>query len=225
MKKKKKLLYFCCNICILLLSLISLIYSILSVTLSLNGAKSIYIIANKDYENCFGEKYTHEDSYFTDITCMKMEIATDTITKAAEYKEQYFDDSSHVDSYTILSNGLSEIQAYNKAIDYKDSIFPLPDSCNVLYSSLNYMIYGSNALLIDIINFTDNQDLLSLAADKDIQEIHLMAKMSSALAINLNKQIDFHKYIILMNFLVIIGTLVNMYRLKKRKKRIRNKSI
>lgn len=242
MKKLKlsKALYICCNICLIAISVISILYSITSLILSNNDAKTIFNMVNKDYEACFGKKYVHEDTYFTDITCMKMKITSTIITKSAGLKNQYYDsiqtgrdtdsaarssnsNNRESEAVIILKDALSDIQDYNKAIPYKKHSLLLLNNSNSLYSALNYMIYGNDALLKDTINFINDKEALSLATEKDIQEIHVMANMSKNIVLNLDKHIYFYKYTILAGLLLLLGACINIYRINARKKKYRRK--
>jgi hypothetical protein len=176
-------------------------------------AKTVYNSVSRDYEACFGKRYLPEGTYFTNISCMKMEIATDIIKKSSEFKKQYIEAKTQ----EKLKAALSDMQEYNKPILYKKAFIPLLSYGKSLYSSLNYMTYAGNALLMDINNFITDQEALSLAADKDIQQIHVMAAISADLALNVNKQMYHCLFILLAGFLTLLGTGVNIYRLRKRK--------
>lgn len=244
MKKLRlsRVLYTCCNVSLILLSVCSITYSIISLIISRSEVKTIFNTVNKDYEACFGKKYVHEESYFTDITCMKMEIASDIINKSANLKNQYIDkindelgieetngsselNINESESFTNLLDSLSNIQSYNKPIQYKESSLPLLSNSSSLYTSLNYMTYGSDALLIDIANFIIDQEALTLTTDKDVQEIRVMANMSTNIVLNLNKQIYFYKFSILVSLIFLLGTCVNIYRIRTYKYRGKRKHI
>lgn len=215
MKKMKVsgILNNCCNVCLLVLAAAAITYSAFSLLISTKEAKSVYNLVEQDYEACFGKNYLPEGTYFTNITCMKMEIVTDIINKSSELKKQYKDSKSN-DKLIVSLNAMQE---YNKPILYRKHPLPLLSYGNSLYSSLNYMTYAANALLVDIHNFITDPDALSLAADKDNQQIHIMAALSSDLALNVNKQIYYCLFILLAGFLTLLGTSINIYRLKKRK--------
>lgn len=242
MKKIKlsRILFVCCNTVLILMALLSIIYSLVSLILSYNESKSVFKSVNKDYEACFGKKYAHEDTYFTDITCMKMEITSSIITKSGDLKDQYYkktdagtgtdsssgpgiSNDSKAETITALKDNLSDMQDYNKAIPYKKQSLLLLNQSNSLYSALNYMVYGNDALLKDTVNFIDEKEALSLVTNKDIQEIHVMANMSKNIVLNLNKQFYFYIYIILTSLFLLLGTCINIYRINARKKKYRRK--
>jgi hypothetical protein len=242
MKKLRlnRVLYTCYNTCLLLISLGLIIYSISSLFIAEIGAKTIFNTVNKDYEACFGKEYIHEESYFTDITCMKLEIASNIIITSSNLKNQYFDNIKHEisdnvtystkdlnihesESYATLVDSLSNIQDYNNSIQHKESSLLLLNNYNLLYSSLNYITYGNDALLIDHANFITDQEALSLAADKDIQEIRVMSNMSTDIVLNLNKLIYFYRFTILVCIIFLLGTCLNIYRIKVRKNKYNKK--
>lgn len=234
--KKSKFLFVSSNISLVTISVVIVIYSISNLILAQCEAKTFFNVVNKDYEACFGKKYVHENSYFEDITCMKMEIATDIITKSNNLKTQYSDNlknetnqsnnssgSNGSETLSSLKKSISDIQEYNNAIEYKKSSLALLNYCNSLYSSLNYMTYGSDALLIDIINFLSDKEALTLAADKDTQQIHVMANMSTNIVLNLKNQIYIYQYSILVSLFILLGTILNIYGLRARKNKYRRK--
>ncbi len=242
MKKRRlsKILFAACNICLIIVSIIGILYSMTNLILANREARTIFNTLNKDYEACFGKSYEHETSYFTEIACMKMAISSDIITKSANLKNQYLGSIdpeksenesntsnnpgiSKTNAFDMLKGSLTEMQNYNNAIIYKKSSMPLFGVCESLYTALNYVTYGSDALIKDVVNFIDDQETLSLAADKDTQEIHIMSKMSTEIYLNLNQQIFVYKFIILAGVIFFLGTCVNIYRIKARKNKYRRK--
>jgi hypothetical protein len=219
----------------ILISLIAVLTPIISLAYINTKAKVIFNTVNNDYETCFGKKYVHEDSYFTDIACMKMEISSDIINKSAALKKQYLDSIStgkpsdaksgtnNPEALDTLRSSLIEIQDYNKAIEFKTASIPLHKTCESLFTTLNYMTYGSDALIKDVINFIDDPDALSLAADKDTQEIRIMAQMSTSFYLNLNQQILLYKLIVIAGIFLLLGTSLNIYRIRSRKNKSRRK--
>lgn len=238
-RKSSKVLFTACNICMILISFIAILTPIISLTYINTKAKVIFNTVNNDYETCFGKKYVHEDSYFTDIACMKMEISSGIINKSASLKKQYSDSISTgkssdeisaaksgtetSEALDTLRSSLVEIQDYNKAIEFKTATIPLHKTCESLFTTLNYMTYGSDALIKDVINFIDDPDALSLAADKDTQEIRIMAQMSTSIYLNLNQQILLYKLIAIAGIFLLLGTSLNIYRIRSRKNKYRRK--
>lgn len=238
-RKSSKILFTACNICMILISLLAIITPIISLAYINANAKVIFNKVNKDYETCFGKKYIHEESYFTDIACMKMEISSDIINKSANLKKQYSDSINTVKSsdetstaksgtktseaHDALRSALAEIQDYNKAIELKTASIPLYKTCDSLFTTLNYMSYGSDALINDVLNFIDDPEALSLAADKDTQEIRIMAQMSTSIYLNLNQQIFLYKIIAIAGIFILFGTSLNIYRIISRKNKYRRK--
>ena len=238
-RKSSKVLFTACNICMILISITAILMPILSLAHINAKAKVIFNTVNKDYEACFGKKYVHEVSYFTDITCMKMEISSDIINQSASLKKQYFESINNINSsdeasaaksgtdnpeaLDRLRSSLVEIQDYNKAIEFKTSSIPLYKTCELLFTTLNYMTYGSDALIKDVINFIDNPEALSLAADKDTQEIRIMAQLSTSIYLNLNQQVLLYKLIAIAGIFILLGTILNIYRIRSRKNKYRRK--
>ncbi|WOO37873.1 hypothetical protein R2R35_05055 [Anaerocolumna sp. AGMB13020] len=237
-RKLTKVLFTACNICMILISLIAILVPIISLTNINAKAKVIFNSVKKDYETCFGTKYIPEDSYFTDIACIKMEISSAIITRSATLKTQYFEnikgassaeasaaknETDNSDALDSLRSSLAELQAYNNAIEFKTASIPLDKSCKSLYTALNYMTYGSDALLKDVTNFIDDPEALSLAADKDTQEIRIMAQMSNSIYLNLNQQVLLYKFIAIAGIFILLGTILNIYRIRSRKSKYRRK--
>ena len=215
-------MFVSCNVILILLTISISVYSLVSIVVIEKQAKDIYIEINKEYNACFGKNYERKDSYFTDITAMKLEITTEIVSKSLEIKNKYLENiaDSKNDSIQleILNDSLSKLQGYNKTILYKESPLPLINTANSLYMSLNYMAHGTNALLLDIYNFSDDEIALTISEEKDISQVKVMATMSNNLLISLNKAVSLFKYITpFVCLIVLLATVLNIYRIRAKR--------
>lgn len=213
-----RIIYPYINVILILLSMISITYLTVGIMVTKIESKTIFNTVNNDYTAILGKEYIHDVSYLTDITCMKMEIASYIITESSALKKQYFDNMEDSDTLDRLKDSLSHMQEYNKEIRYNKPSVLIAEDYSPLYSALNYMTYGNDALIIDIINFLNEENSLAISVDKDVQQIHVMANVSQTIINHLNKQINFHLFIIFAHLLVLFGTCTNVLRLKAKNK-------